>query len=213
MNTKLSIPNELNALQLHIKNIYADDIPDLEYIGCEDAPPNVSIPVRISRCEADAKNPLSCVIAKNIHDVKANLEAQLPIGFGKVMRDGVSITSDRAYIAVKVPGENKFKVIKFNHNGAWVVNAFDSEDPVRLKKMWSRVDKGGDAAIVLLKRFRPSQTTEGRAQKALEKAKRDALKLMNGEALDKPKQIPQRGNRKAGISPRRAKLVALAQSV
>ena len=201
------VPNELSAFRI----LHESKFPGITFLGLEDAPAGSSIQVLIQPCDADPRNPLTCVIARNIEDAKAQLQSTLPLGYGKVMAEGITITSDRAYVAVKVPLKNEYRILKYNHDGAWVVNAFDSEDPKRLAKMWQRINRGGDAAIVTLKRFRPSQTIEGRDLARLNKIKRLGTELLNDGAITPAKKVPQRGNRKNGLSPRRIMLARLAE--
>ena len=198
-----TVMNELSALKITLQDEYKSQFLNLNYLGCFDAPPGLRIPVLISRCDANEADPLSCVIAENMKEAMRLINDKLPIGYGKVMRQGISITSNRAYIAVKAPHSKDYRVLRFDHNGSWVVNAFDSKDPVKLQKMWTKIDKGGEGAIVNLVRFRESNTFEGRELAKTEKVKRDAIKILSGEALPPTKQVPQRGNRKNGLSKRR----------
>lgn len=208
MKTKMN-RNELSLLIAMMKLTH----PHLEYKGCFDAPVGTKLSVLISECDADAKNPLSCVIARNLEDVKVKIERLLPVGYGKVMPEGITIRSDRAYIAMMDEVAGTFRILKFNHDGAWVVNSFDSEDPVKKQKMWDRINKADEGAIVRLYPFRYSQTTEGRAALHEAKVKREAELLANGGTLPKPKSCPQRGNRITGIAPRRATLTAKVEAL
>lgn len=186
-----------NLLRVIVEDEYAYETEGkLRFTGQIEAPEDLTITIKLHRCMADPQNPLSCVLANLLTEMKSRLS--IPREYGLIMRKGIYVLRGVAYIALWEPSQNTYKIMRFQHDGHWVVRAFDTQNPVHLAQMWQKVDKG---AVVTLRRMR----------KSLTKAERDAKAGLPKPA--KVRDVPGRGARSKGMpSARRATASVLADA-
>lgn len=134
----MSTPKTETSFSQHIAKEY-----HLRFDGVVDAPEDTEVDMPLMACRADPVNPLLCVIAKN---AKQNA-GLFPGGFLDAAIEG-----NKAFTAHANEDGESFRLLRWKHNGSWVVNAFDSKDPVKIALMRRRVDKG---AHVLFERPDP----------------------------------------------------------